>query len=152
MAILIRTFLRDFNNELLVEELTGLLIVSFNMQLAGFEQQNRIIWTPIAARKLVSRKEVRGVVINETFADPGEVWIKTETELSAGVITTIDSLLTSHDVDGRTSRQTRRDQDDLDVTTLETALQNWDSLTSTQRNAALKLSVRLGLRRYNREV
>ncbi|HLE79123.1 MAG TPA: hypothetical protein VI687_01905 [Candidatus Limnocylindrales bacterium] len=88
----------------------------------------------------------RQATVDVTAPVPGQIRVFPPIELTPAQITVLDNVLAAHNAAVLSDDQVRQDQDVADLVSLRTALTNWDTLTNAQRNAALKLAVRLLLR------
>lgn len=147
MASDTRTVAKDFNRDLLIDELVASALPFISAFLAGFDRLNQFVGTPSAAPKLISKDGVAGT---SDFADPGEIRFEFTTALTVAEGTALDNLLTAHVSTDRTSEQNRDDQDQSDLDTLVANFPNWDTFTSTQRNSFLKLLSRVVIREARR--
>jgi hypothetical protein len=136
MADEVRTVLKDFNRNLLTEELAASVLPFESAFLAGFQRKgnSRFVGEPTAAPKLISRDGVSGV---EDFADPGEIRFVFTTALTVPQGAILDGLLNSHDATQHTADQDRTRQDTLDYVALEA---QWPNI-GTMTNADLRLYI-----------
>ena len=108
----IRTLQKNFNRDLLREELSGLQLET--LQLAGFKRKGRFEGQPSTAPRRVSRVRQPDGTYIEDFAQPGELrFIFTVAPGAA-----LDLILAAHDATQRTTEQTRIDQDETDLDVL----------------------------------
>ena len=139
----IRTVMKDFNRDLLLQELqTSPLFVS--VQLAGFQRADEFTGTP-ASRRISRIRQVDGTYV-EDIAPAGEVRFEFTSELNASQASTLDALLAAHDSIGRTAEQSRIEQDDTDLDGLIANYPNYDSFTNAQRNSFIKALARVVIR------
>lgn len=143
MADEVRTVLKNFNRDLLTEELAASVLPFESLFLAGFEKLNPFVGTPTAAPRLISRDGVSGV---EDFADPGEIRFVFTSALTVPQGAILDGLLNSHDATQHTTDQDNQQQDETDLTILEAAWPNWTTFTPTQKDDFLRRLSRVVLR------
>ena len=120
MAIQKYTKIRDFNTQLMAEEVQALspAIPAFQQSFPGFDQSGGQA-TPIAdASRVISRN---GSTILDT-AVRGEVRYETRDPLTAAEVTAIDGALDAHDETGRSTEQANSDRIQTDLATLRTRL------------------------------
>jgi hypothetical protein len=139
----IRTVAKDFNRDLLTEQLIASALPFVSAFLAGFDRLNQFVGTPSAAPKLISKDGVAGT---SEFAQPGEIRFEFTTALTTAEGTALDNLLTAHVSTNKTAEQTRGNQDQSDLDALVANFPNWDSFTGAQRNSFLKLLSRVVIR------
>ena len=144
MAVEIRTVLKDFNPALLEDELAASALPTGEAFLAGFvRSSDPNIGTPAAADRVISRDGVAGTV---DTAAPGEIRFTFRDPLTVAEGVVLDGLLTAHVATGKTAEQTRRDQDETDLDTLETDFPNFDTFTDPQFKAFVKVLARSYIR------
>ena len=144
MAVEIRTVLKDFNLALLEEELTASTLPTVSVFLAGFVRAtDPNIGTPASAPRVVTRDGVAGTV---DTAQPGEIRFTFRNPLTVAEGVVLDGVLTAHVATGKTTEQTRIDQDETDLDTLETDFPNFDTFTDAQFKAFVKVLARSYIR------
>jgi len=145
MADDIRTVVKDFNRDLLREELVASVLPFESLHLAGFEPRGRprIVFEPTPGPKLISEDKVNNI---QDFADPGEIRFVFTTALTVPQAAALDVLLAAHDHTQRTTDQGRRTRDEIELSELEAAFPNWDTFTGPERNDFLEKLSRSYLR------
>lgn len=149
MANDIRTVLKDFNRDLLTEELVASALPFESVFLAGFQRKGNspFVGEPTPGPKLISNDKVNNI---QDFADPGEIRFVFTTALTAPEATGLDTLLTNHDATQTTAEQDRSIQDETDLTILEAAWPNWATFTPTEKDEFLRRFARSYLRDQRR--
>ena len=117
MAALIKIVVKDFNQELLGEEMGAASLLGGGLLWAGFEKINRRVYSPSA---------VHGNT-------PGELRFNYDPELTEAQQTTLDGILAAHDATQLSAGQTNKDQDEVDRQNFVTTFQDWNSLTNAQQ-------------------
>ena len=145
MADDIRTVLKDFNRDLITEELVASALPFESIFLAGFQRKgnSRFVGEPTADPKLISRDGVSGV---EDFADPGEIRFVFTIALTVPQGAALDALLLAHDATVHTADQDRTRQDTQDYATLELQFPNIDAMTNDQFKDYVTVMARLIIR------
>lgn len=144
MADEVRTTLKDYNRDLVTEELVGSGLPFETVFLAGFVRgSNRFIGTPSPGPKLITRD---GVANTEDFAQPGEIRFVFTTALTVGEAAALDTLLAAHVSTVHTAEQDRVNQDKTDLDALETNFPNFDSFDNTQFRSFVKVLSRVVIR------
>jgi hypothetical protein len=143
MASDTRTVAKDFNRDLLLEQLAASALPFVSAFLAGFERLNRFVGTPSAAPRLITKDGVAGT---SDFAQPGEIRFEFSTALTTAEGTALDSLLTAHVSTNRTADQSRQAQDETDLDALVANFPNYDSFTNAQFRSFVKLLARVVIR------
>ncbi len=144
MASDIRIVLKNFNRDLLIEELAASALPFITANLYGFERLNRFVGAPASAPRLISGDGNNPA--NNDFAQPGEIRFEFTTALTIPEGTALDNLLTAHDSTQRTNEQQRQNQDQTDVDTLIANFPNFDRFSNAQFRAFVKLLARVVLR------
>ena len=142
-----RVVLKDFNRDVLHQELTASPLPFVDAQLSGFERVGPFVGVPRAEPKLVTRRRLPDGTYFEDWAPPGELRFEFSVELSVAEALALDDLLAAHTPTQRTTKQQRREQDETDLDMLITNFPNWDSFTAAQRNNFLKALSRVVLRK-----
>lgn len=143
MASETRTVAKNFNRDLLTEELSASALPFVSAFLAGFDRLNQFVGTPSAAPKLIAKDGVAGT---SDFAQPGEIRFEFLTALTVPQGAILDALLNSHDSTNQTDEQTRGNQDQSDMDTLVANFPNFDSFTNAQFRSFVKLLARVVIR------
>ena len=139
----IRTILKNFNRDLLIEELAASSLPFIAANLYGFERINRFVGAPAAEPRLITRDGVAGT---EDFAQPGEIRFEFTTSLTVAEGTTLDNLLTGHDATQFTDEQQRQNKDETDLDALIANYPDYDSFNNQQRNKFIKTLARVVIR------
>ncbi len=146
MALETRIFLKNFNGDLLKEQLAGsVLPFAGVVNFYGFERISLFVGAPRTEIYRISYREIDGVV-TEDFAAPGELRMEFSFVLTAAEDTGLDTLLTAHDATQRTAEQTRRLQDETDLDTLILQHPNVDGMNNVQLRNYVQLLARVTLR------
>lgn len=147
MADDIRTVLKDFNRDLLTEELVASALPFETVFLAGFKRQgsDANIVTPTPAPKLISDDRVNGI---QDFADPGEIRFTFSTALTVAEGVILDDLLAAHDPAGTTSDQDRENQDAIDLDRLITDLPNVTTMSNPEFQQHVERLTRVVVREF----
>ena len=114
---MVKNFVKDFNQELLHEEMSAAGLLGGGLLWAGFERLNSRIYTPSG---------VHGHT-------PGDMEFTYEPPLTAPQETTLDGILAAHDSTGLSTGQTNKDQDVIDAAQFVDTFQTWDTLTNAQQ-------------------
>jgi hypothetical protein len=147
MADEVRTVLKNFNRDLLAEELVASLPF-LGLQMYGFDRINEFEGAPRTEPRKISRVRQSDGSYSEDWAQPGEIRFQFSADLSAGEDTDLDSILAAHDSTQRTLEQQRVEQDASDWDTLVAQFPSWDSFNNTQRNNFMKLLARAVIREF----
>jgi len=143
----VRTVLKDFNRDLLVEELLASIVPFESLQLAGFVRLNNYVGTPAPGPVVITRDKVANTVDE---AQPGEIRFVVTSALSGLEAAALDAALSSHVSTNRTAEQDRVDQDASDWATLEAQYPNIGTLNDTQLRQYIANMARLMIRDHNR--
>lgn len=146
MVAEVRTVLKDFNRDLLVEELAASIVPFESLFLAGFDRLNRFVGTPAPGPKVIARDKVNNT---QDIAQPGEIRFVVTSALSPVESAALDATLSSHIHTGRTAEQNRIAQDQSDWTTLQTQHPNIAAMDATQVRQYLSLLARVAIRDHN---
>ena len=146
MSADVRTILKNFNRDLLLEELEGSALPFQSYQLSGFERFNRFEGQPTSEPRRLSRILQSDGKYIEDFAAPGELRFEFSGDLTVAEDTALDTLLSSHDSTQRTSEQQRENKDKSDLDTLIAQWSNVDNMNNTQLRNYVKLLARVVLR------
>ena len=133
MADEVRTVLKDFNRDLLTEELVAASALPFeSVFLAGFVRLGDFRGTPAPGPRTISEDKVNNII---DTAQPGEIRFVFTTALTGPQGTALDALLVTHDSLQHTAEQDRLNQDETDLDQLEATFPGWDSFNTSQRNS-----------------
>ena len=144
MADEVRTVLKDFNRDLLNEELVAASSLPFeSVFLAGFVRLGDFRGTPSPGPRTIFEDKVNNII---DTAQPGEIRFVFTTALTGPQGTALDLLLVTHDPLQHTAEQDRINQDQTDLDQLEALFPGWDSFNNSQRNDFLKLLSRVVIR------
>jgi len=135
--------LKNFNRDLLREELTASALPFVSVALAGFERINQFVGAPTSEPRLVFKDGVRNI---EDFAEPGELRFEFVTALTASEEVGLGSLLLAHDSTQRTVKQQRQERDVSDLDTLVANFPSFDLFTNTQFRSFVKVLARSYIR------
>lgn len=106
--IIVLTFVKDFNADLLREQLEAQLPGRVSSILwAGFDWNGIRKYVPIGAPRIIATTSGPGGTITDT-AQPGELRFTVPDDFSPAEETTLSNLLTAHDATQFTAEQTRR--------------------------------------------
>lgn len=143
MADETRTVLKDFNRDLLIEQLVAAPLPFESLHLAGFVRLGRFRGTPAPGPRVIVDDKVANT---QDIAQPGEIRFVFTTALTVGEAASLDTLLTAHVSTNRTREQDRLDQDQTDLDTLETNFPNFDSFDNSQFRSFVKVLSRVVIR------
>ena len=145
MASEVRTVLKDFNRDLLGEELSASVLPFESAFLAGFVRKgnSRFVGEPAPGPKVITEDKVAGTVDE---AQPGEIRFEFTTALTVAQGAILDGLLNSHDSTARTDDQLRQNQDVADYVALETQFPNIDTMTDAQFRSYVSTLARVVIR------
>lgn len=110
MAREIRTSLRDFNEELFREELSGVL-PPHDLTMGGFHPNGPTTVTPNAAPRVITERNIPPGPPVQEVAQPGELWVDTDVPLEPIDLAALDAILVGHLETATTAQQ------DIDATT-----------------------------------
>ena len=146
MPNIVRTVLKNFNRDLLIEAVSASALPFLQLELSGFERLNRFVGTPVTEPKQVSKiRQPDGSYVTD-LAQSGEIRFQFVTELTVAEGSALDGILSAHDSTQRTVEQQRINQDKADLDALVANFPNFDSFNNTQRNNFLKVLARVVLR------
>ncbi len=143
MADETRTVLKDFNRDLLIEELLASIVPFETLDMAGFVRQGQFIATPAPGPRVIAEDRVANT---QDIAQPGEIRFVVTSVLSGVEAAALDAALSSHVSTVRTAEQSREEQDNTDLNTLEIQFPNFDSFDNTQFRNYTKLLARVVIR------
>lgn len=143
MADDVRTTLKDYNRDLLNEELVASALPFESVFLAGFVRLGSFRGTPAPGPRTIFEDKVNNILDE---AQPGEIRFVFTTALTGPQGTALDLLLVTHDSLQHTAEQDRENQDQTDLDTLEATFPGWDSFNTSQRNSFLKVLSRVVIR------
>ena len=143
MADEVRTTLKDYNRDLLIEQLVAAPLSFESLDMAGFVRLGNFIATPAPGPRVITDDKVANT---QDIAQPGEIRFVFTTALTVGEGAALDTLLTNHVSTVRTADQSRLEQDETDLDQLESLFPGYDSFNNGQRNNFLKLLSRVVIR------
>lgn len=143
----VRTVLKDFNRDLLNEQLLASIVPFESLFLAGFVKLNRFVGTPAPGPKVIVDDKVANT---QDIAQPGELRFVVTSALSVVQATALDAVLSSHVDTDRTAEQDRIAQDEADWITLRTQHPNIASMDATQVRSYLSLLARVVIRDHEK--
>ncbi len=145
MASEVRTVQKDFNRDLLREELVASVLPFESYQLAGFVRKgnSQFVGEPAPGPRIISEDKVAGTV---DTADPGEIRFEFTTALTGPQGAILDALLNSHDATQHTAGQDRQQQDVLDYAALELNHPNINTMTDAQLRNYISTLARVVIR------
>ncbi len=141
-----RIVLKNFNRDLLIEEISASALPFVLLELSGFERINRFVGTPTTEPRQVSRIRQPDGTYDVDLAEPGEIRFQFTTALTTVEGTSLDGFLTAHDARQRTAEQQRINQDDADLDTLVANFPNFDSFNNQQFRSFVKVLARSYIR------
>ena len=135
---------KTINIELLTEQIGNVVSGPISVRFLGFTLNltNRYWRDPFASGRIVNPGTQ-----NERWVEPGELELISSEELTIQELTNIDTVLTNHLYTDLTEEQEAKVQDNTDKQQLVYAYQNWATLNTTEQRQAIKLLLRLLLRR-----
>lgn len=157
MPIITKTAVKNFNGDLLSEQVAALLTVavfSGQVKWAGFHRLTDRVYEPNAGVQEIGRHSANGQTTIDT-AQPGELRFTCSRDLTSQEDTDLDAILTAHNSANLTAEQTRQDQDEADLESLieterdtfianlstqQTTINGWDAATTAQKLVAAKAS------------
>lgn len=143
MADEVRTTLKDYNRDLLIEELVAAPLPFESVDMAGFVRSGNFIATPAPGPRVITDDKVANT---QDIAQPGEIRFVFTTALTVGEGAALDTLLTNHVSTVHTAEQDRLNQDNTDLDTLETNFPNFDTFTDAQFRSFVKVLSRVVIR------
>jgi hypothetical protein len=143
MATEVKTVLKNFNRDLLFEELQASALPFIAVHLYGFDRLG-FIAVPRAEQRLITGDGNNPQ--NNDYAQPGELRFEVTTALTGAESTTLDGLLAAHDSTQRTAEQQRLDQDTNDMDTLVANFPNFDTFSDAQFRSFVKVLARAYIR------
>ena len=135
MADEVRTTLKDYNRDLLIEQLVAAPLSFESLDMAGFVRLGNFIATPAPGPRVITDDKVANT---QDIAQPGEIRFVFTTALTVGEGAALDTLLTNHVSTVHTADQDRLNQDVTDLDELEAAFPNWTSFNATQKDNFLR--------------
>lgn len=119
MADLIKIVVKDFNQDLLGEEMAAVVpsLLGGGLLWRGFDRLNRNVYTP---------STVHG-------GTAGELVFKYDPELTAPREAQLDVVLAAHDATQLSSGQQNKAQDEIDRQNFVQTFNDWDTLTDAQK-------------------
>ncbi len=143
MASEVRTVLKDFNRDLIREELDASALPFQTIDLAGFVKKTRFVGEPAPGPKVITEDKVAGT---QDIAQPGELRFEFATALTGPQGAILDALLSSHDATQHTAGQDRDRQDVLDYAALELNHPNISTMTDAQFRTYVSTLARVVIR------
>lgn len=143
MADEVRTTLKDYNRDLLIEQLVAAPLPFESLHLAGFVKLGNFRGTPAPGPRIIFEDKVNNII---DTAQPGELRFVFTTALTVGEGAALDTLLTNHVSTVHTVDQDRLNQDVTDLDELEAAFPNWTSFNATQKDNFLRRLSRVVIR------
>ncbi len=143
MADEVRTTLKDYNRDLLIEQLVAAPLSFESLDMAGFVRLGNFIATPAPGPRVITDDKVANT---QDIAQPGEIRFVFTTALTVGEGAALDTLLTNHVSTVHTADQDRLNQDVTDLDELEAAFPNWTSFNATQKDNFLRRLSRVVIR------
>lgn len=111
--------IKTFNRPTIKTELAALSIQGFSMSFAGFENARLDRMTPFPeSSRVIGRKRQSDGSVLEDSADTGELRVTTRDALTAGELTSLNTVLDDHDATVDDPSQDKRRQTDVDVAAL----------------------------------
>jgi hypothetical protein len=131
MASEVRTVLKDFNRELIRDQIDASVLPFESMDLAGFVRKgnSQFVGEPAPGPKVIRHDKVADT---QDIAQPGEIRFEFTTALTVAQGAILDALLNAHDATEHTASQDRSRQDVNDYVTLELQHPNIDAMTNAQ--------------------
>jgi len=117
MAVLIKNVVKDFNRELLHEEMDAASLIGASLLWAGFTRLNKRVYTPSAAHGFTA----------------GDLHFTYEPPLTAPQEATLDGILAAHDHTGTSTFQAHKDTDEQDRQDFVQTFNDWPTLTVAQQ-------------------
>lgn len=145
MASEVRTVLKDFNRDLIREELDASALPFESIHLAGFVRKgnSQFVGEPAPGPRTISEDKVAGTV---DIAQPGEIRLEFTTALTVPQGAVLDGLLNAHDATQHTAGQDRSRQDVLDYAALELNHPNIGTMTDAQLRSYISTLARVVIR------
>ncbi len=135
MSTYIRTHVKDFNRDLLHEQIRGILPEA-NILWAGFNLRDRrfSLYGPNAGTKVVSSHSQPDGSTVEVTAEPGEMKWRFPHDLTPDQEVSFDAILAAHDATEKSSGQLQEEREKTAAAAFKSNAENWDSLTSEQKD------------------
>lgn len=143
MADETRTVLKDFNADLLIEQLVASALPFESKHFAGFVRLGQFRATPAPGPRVIVDNKVANT---QDIAQPGEIRFVFTTALTVGEAAALDTLLAAHVSTNRTAEQDRLNQDKADLDQLESLFPGFDSFNNGQFRNFVKLLSRVVIR------
>lgn len=147
MVTTIKIVHKNLNLSKLWEELITAGFSNFGLLMAGFHQIENSIYEPNASQQVIATSTGQP----DDIAEVGELRLKTPIALSGAEETTLDGVYAAHDFSIKTDEQNRQDKDIEDIDQLLIDYNNYDSMTTEQKDVVIKRMMRLLLRELNSE-
>lgn len=139
MSTYYRTLVKDFNGELLHEQVLGILPEA-RILWAGFRLNDHqfSLYGPNAGTKVISSQSQPDGSTVEITAEPGEMKWRFPHDLTPDQEASFDSILNAHDSTQKSIGQQRK-QNEIDAAVaFKRNFDNWGSLSSAQRDNNLR--------------
>jgi len=146
MATEKKTALKNFNRDLLTEELSASPLPFLKAHPYGFDRINRYEGAPRTEDRIVSRVRQPDGSYVEDRAAPGEIRFEFSSALRAAQDTQLDNLIAAHDSTQRTAEQNREGRDEADMDWLIANYPNVDTLNNAQLCRFVKRLARVVIR------
>jgi hypothetical protein len=145
MAAEVRTVLKDFNRDLIRDQIDASALPFESMDLAGFVRKgnSQFVGEPAPGPKVISQDKVAGT---QDIAQPGEIRFEFTTALTGPQGAILDALLNAHDATQHTAGQDRNRQDVLDFAALELNHPNIGTMTNAQLRTYISTLARVVIR------
>ena len=114
---LIKIVVKDFNQDLLSQQMGTAGLLGGSLLWAGFDRINRRIYAPSALHGNT----------------PGELVFRYDPHLTEAQQDALDVILAAHDATQLSSNQQNKAQDEIDRQRFVQTFQDWDTLTATQQ-------------------
>lgn len=134
MSTYLRTHLKDFNGELLHEQVLGILPEA-RILWAGFNlNDNELsLYVPNSGTKVIASQSQPDGSVVETTAEPGEMKWRFPNDLTPDQEVSFDAILDNHDATQKSRGQRRTRENKTAALMFKNNANNWDLLTSAQK-------------------
>jgi len=135
MATYIKTHVKDFNGDLLAQQIKGILPEA-NLLWAGFRLNDHqlSLYGPNAGTEVIATQSQPDGSTLETTAEPGEMMWRFPHSLTPDQEASFDAILIAHDATQLSTSQTNKKADTDAVPILVQTYQDWATLTNTQKD------------------
>ena len=139
MTVYIKTHVKNFNGELLAEQVKPGLPQA-RLLWAGFQLTNnrRSLYVPNAGTKVISSSTQPDGSTVEITAEPGEMKWSFAGDLTAPQEAALDAILVAHDSNDKSAGQIRSQQNNDASRAFRDIFNDWDSLNPQQKDANAK--------------